>query len=95
MKRIKNWVRYLLPTLVLAMTCAVPAFATGGDVAGAVEQTWTDAASQIKTVVDSVVFPALSMILAVAFLSNWLCATSTTVSMDSLSGLAPPSCSSA
>ena len=60
MKRIKNWVRYLLPTLILAMTCAVPTFATGGDVAGAVEQTWTDAASQIKTVVES-------MILAVAF----------------------------
>ena len=67
MNRIKNWVRYLLPTLVLAMTCAVPAFAAGGDVAGPVEQTWTDAASQIKTVVDSVVFPALSMILAIAF----------------------------
>lgn len=26
MNRIKNWVRYLLPALVLAMTCAVPAF---------------------------------------------------------------------
>ena len=37
------------------------------DVAGVVEQTWQDAAQQIRTVVDSVVFPALSMILAVAF----------------------------
>ena len=45
----------------------VPAFAAGGDVAGAVEQTWDDAATQIKTVVDNVVFPALSMILAIAF----------------------------
>ena len=35
--------------------------------AGVVEQTWQDAAQQIRTVVDSVVFPALSMILAVAF----------------------------
>lgn len=95
MNRIKNWVRYLLPALVLAMTCAVPAFAAGGDVAGAVEQTWTDAASQIKTVVDSVVFPALSMILAIAFLSNWRCATSTIASTDSSSGLAPLSCLSA
>ena len=33
----------------------------------AVEQTWDDAATQIKTVVDNVVFPALSMILAIAF----------------------------
>ena len=32
-----------------------------------VEQTWDDAATQIKTVVDNVVFPALSMILAIAF----------------------------
>ena len=31
------------------------------------ESTWKDAASQIKTVVDNVVFPALDMILAIAF----------------------------
>ena len=41
--------------------------AASGDVAGAVEQTWQDAATQIKTVVDNVVFPALTMVLAVAF----------------------------
>ena len=35
--------------------------------ASAVESTWKDAASQIKTVVDNVVFPALDMILAIAF----------------------------
>ena len=38
-----------------------------GNVADAVEQTWTDAAGQIKTVVDTVVFPALSLVLAIAF----------------------------
>lgn len=52
---------------LMAILLTVPAFAAGGDVAGAVEQTWDDAATQIKTVVDNVVFPALSMILAVAF----------------------------
>ena len=36
-------------------------------VAGAVEQTWTEAAKQIKSVVEKVVFPALDMILAIAF----------------------------
>ena len=59
--------------VVLAMTClmATTAFAAGtGDVAGAVEQTWTDASSQIKTVVDNVVFPALSMVLAIAFFAK-------------------------
>ena len=34
-----------------------PCFATSGDVAGAVEQTWTSAQGQIKTVVNNVVFP--------------------------------------
>ena len=31
------------------------------------KQTWGDASEQIKAVVDSVVFPALSMVLAIAF----------------------------
>lgn len=55
--------------LVLTFLCCVPTLAAGttGDVAGAVEQTWNDAANQIKTVVDNVVFPALNMILAIAF----------------------------
>ena len=35
--------------------------------ADAVEQTWTDAAGQIKTVVNTVVFPALTMVLGIAF----------------------------
>lgn len=63
----KKYIRILLVVCLAAMLLCVPALAAGGDVAGAVEQTWTDAAGQIKTVVDSVVFPALSMILAIAF----------------------------
>ena len=54
-------------TAALLLTLSIPAFATSGDVAGAVEQTWTDAAGQIKTVVDTVVFPALTMVLGIAF----------------------------
>ena len=63
----KKFIRIVLTVLMLAAFLCVPAFAAGGDVAGAVEQTWTDAAAQIKTVVDNVVFPALSMVLAIAF----------------------------
>jgi len=63
----KKIIRIMLTVLMLGTLLCVPAFAAGGDVAGAVEQTWTDAAGQIKTVVDNVVFPALSMILAIAF----------------------------
>jgi len=44
------------------------AFATGtGDVAGAIENTWKDASSQIKAVVNNVVFPVIDLILAVFF----------------------------
>ncbi|MDO4563328.1 MAG: DUF3852 domain-containing protein [Clostridia bacterium] len=45
---------------------AVTAYAAG-DVAGAVESTWTTARGQIKTVVNNVVFPVLDLILAVFF----------------------------
>lgn len=47
-------------------TTCVPVLAAG-DVAGAVQQAWTGASTQIKTVVNTVVFPALDMILAIAF----------------------------
>ena len=38
-----------------------------GDVAGAIEGTWSDASEQIKQVVDNVVFPVIDLILAVFF----------------------------
>ena len=46
-------------------------FAAGsGDVAGAIEDTWKDASTQIKTVVNKVVFPAIDLILAVFFFAK-------------------------
>ena len=56
-----------LALLLLTTLCCTSALAAGGDVAGAVEQTWKEAATQIKSVVEKVVFPALDMILAIAF----------------------------
>ena len=50
---------------ILAVT-AVSVYAAG-DVASAVESTWTTARGQIKTVVNNVVFPVLDLILAVFF----------------------------
>ena len=45
----KKSIRILLLALVVAALCVVPAFASSaGNVADAVEQTWTDAAGQIK-----------------------------------------------
>ena len=63
--KLKKWVYVLLAVFMLAGLFCMPAVAAG-DVADA-EQTWGDASEQIKTVVDSVVFPALSMVLAIAF----------------------------
>ena len=41
-----------LTLLLLTSLCCTSALAAGGDVAGAVEQTWTEAAKQIKSVVE-------------------------------------------
>ena len=70
MKKFKKYLRPLLLALIMATALTVPAFAAAGgtgNVAAVVESTWKDAAGQIKTVVNSVVFPALDMILTIAF----------------------------
>ena len=59
-------------TAVCVLTAAVclfaaTAFAETGDVAGVIQSTWQSAAQQIKTVVNTVVFPALDLILVIAF----------------------------
>lgn len=69
MNRMKKILRVAgMAALMLTILC-VPALADG-DVAGAVEQTWNDASEQIKSVVDNVVFPALDMVLAIAFFAK-------------------------
>ena len=45
---------------------AMPVFASG-NVSGAIESTWNAAQSQIKQVVNNVVFPVIDMILAILF----------------------------
>ena len=69
----KKYRTRIVSVLVLVLLCAllcVPAFASGGtqgNVSSVVETTWQAAAAQIKTVVNNVVFPALDMVLAIAF----------------------------
>ena len=54
--------------VLLCLLFTVTASAAGsGDVASAVESTWSAASDQIKTVVNNVIFPAIDMILAVFF----------------------------
>lgn len=64
--KIKRIVILALVVMAVVAMFTVPAFADG-DVAGAVESTWTTARGQIKTVVNNVVFPVLDLILAVFF----------------------------
>ena len=65
--KIKKSLRVLAVLTAMAALCCTTALAAGGDVSGAIQQTWTSASGQVKTVVDTVVFPALDMILAIAF----------------------------
>ena len=65
----KKSLRILACAMMMALlvcVSAVHAFAAG-DVAGAIEQTWTTAKTQIQTVVNNVVFPVVDMILAILF----------------------------
>mgnify|MGYP001087835445 CR=1 FL=1 len=63
----KKLIRFLIIAAMVCAACCTTALAAGGDVSGAIQQTWTAASGQVKTVVDTVVFPALDMILAIAF----------------------------
>jgi hypothetical protein len=67
----RNKLKFIFAVLavlaLLAGAFCVTTFAAPGDVANAIEDTWTGAKDQIKTVVNNVVFPALDLILAVMF----------------------------
>lgn len=52
--------------LLMLGISAVTVFAAG-DVSSAIESTWNSAQTQIKNVVNNVVFPAVDMILAILF----------------------------
>lgn len=54
--------------ICMAAMMAVPAFAAStGNVSGAIENTWNAAQSQVKDIVNNVVFPVIDMILAILF----------------------------
>lgn len=71
MKKHAKLLFVFLTVAVLTCMFSVTAFAAGsGNVAGAVESTWTTASQQIKEVVNKVVFPAIDLILAVFFFAK-------------------------
>ena len=67
----KRFTVMLVLSLLMVCMMGTTAFAAGtGDVAGAVESTWATASTQIKSVVNNVVFPAIDLILAVFFFAK-------------------------
>ena len=67
MKILKRGKLLVFCALLCLLFATVASAAGNGDVASAVESTWTTASTQIKTVVDNVVFPVIDMVLAIAF----------------------------
>ena len=66
--RCKKGMMTLVAALLFTSLFVLTAFASNtGNVAGAIEGSWQAASSQIKTVVNNVVFPAIDLVLAVLF----------------------------
>ena len=65
-KRIFKIVIMCLLVAVMIGVSTIPVFAAG-DVSTAIQSTWTKAQTQIKNVVNNVVFPVVDMILAILF----------------------------
>lgn len=65
--KIKRTIGVAILTLILTLLLMNLCVYANGDVAGAVQGTWNTAKVQIKTVVNTVVFPVLDLILAVFF----------------------------
>lgn len=63
-----KWMMVLFIVLLLTIMFSMTVFASNtGNVAGAMEETWKAASSQIKIVVNNVVFPAIDLVLALLF----------------------------
>ncbi len=65
--KLKRILAFMLTVLMVTILTIPVIAAPTGNVAAAVESTWNDAKTQIKTVVNNVVFPILDLILAVFF----------------------------
>ena len=67
-KRLMRILTMAMLVMILVVSMAIPAFATGtGNVSGAIEGTWNAAQGQVKDIVNNVVFPVIDMILAILF----------------------------
>ena len=64
-KRLVRMFRMACVAMLMVVFMAIPAYATGGNVSGAITDTWNAAQGQIKDIVNNVVFPVIDMVLAI------------------------------
>ena len=64
--KLLKWIAGISVIFIMLGISAVTVFAAG-DVSSAIQNTWNSAQTQIKNVVNNVVFPAVDMILAILF----------------------------
>lgn len=65
---------FMAVIMIVTMSAISLCVFADGDVAGAIEGTWSTASSQIKQVVNNVVFPIIDLLLAVFFFGKLGCA---------------------
>ena len=64
-KRLVRMFSMACVAMLMVVFMAIPAYATGGNVSGAITDTWNAAQGQIKDIVNNVVFPVIEMVLAI------------------------------
>lgn len=64
-KRLARMFSMACVAMLMVVFMAIPAYATGGNVSGAITDTWNAAQGQIKDIVNNVVFPVIDMVLAI------------------------------
>lgn len=72
----KKTTKIIFMVIIMIVTMSAISFCAfaDGDVAGAIEGTWSTASSQIKQVVNNVVSPIIDLLLAVFFFGKLGCA---------------------
>ena len=65
----KQWAVFAVALVCVCLFTATTVYAAG-DVSTAITSTWNSAKSQIKTVVNNVVFPVIDLVLAVCFFAK-------------------------
>ena len=64
-KRLVRMFSMACVAMLMVVFMAIPAYATGGNVSGAITDTWNAAQTQIQDIVNNVVFPVIDLVLAV------------------------------